>query len=273
MRAGLLTVALMLSLVASAEAGPKDRTAKAPPAPPTLSLANPQTTLVNYPEERSLFWRFGMDPHPQGNGLEQWVDLPDGDACGWYDPYPEPDYFYYCGLRILRFPFKGSVIGQTAILLEAQALNMGGAPQLTVRAAWKGPYTSDPAWAAWHADPPTNGTPDNGGQDEPWLSVVLITKDASGDYGRWYSFLRGGVPVAADGQPYAARIDLNDPSVWSSVYGHRADSSSAALAGWNKAKASLTEIGLGAGGGWFAAHGVAQLGGAVRLVIRAFRFE
>ena len=114
------------------------------------------------------------------------------------------------------------------------------------------------------------GTPDNTCGGQAWLSLVLI-KDYNSEFGRWYSFLRAGMPLGDFGVPHTVTASLTDLTVWSSVYGKRADSSTTATKGFQAAQSGLTELALAFGGGCFAGHGVNAHDGDARFTLTNFQ--
>ena len=89
-------------------------------------------------------------------------------------------------------------------------------------------------------------------------------------YYRWWSI--NTFYVLAPGQAQLA-ASLTDPSQWLSVFGERADSSPAARAGFEAAKADLGAVGFTFGGGCFYGHGVNVLGGTARFHVRSFAVQ
>ena len=227
----------------------------AAPSGPTLSLANPLALTINWPEW-GPGWDFGMPAHPDGNGSSVWFDLPASGTCGSLDTTTEIPSYDECAAHALRFHFKGSLANKSALTFTLQTIDLGGATGTNCQVWWIGPFPGAIPESGTRYGYPCEGK----------VSVVLW-KDEKTDYGRWYSYGRVQASLSAFGVVQTLTADLNDPAIWSSVYGKLANSSSSALKGFNAAKGHLAEIQLAFGGGDFASHGANSVGGPVRFVV------
>lgn len=235
---------------------------------PTLSLTDPSKVTINWPEwNGSCYpagpcWQFGMPAHPDGNGSQVWLDLPASGTCGMLDASTEVPTYDECAAHALRFPYKGSVATKSQLSATFQTLDMGGATGTNCQVWWMGPFPGAIPESGRLYGYPCEGR----------VSFVLWKDDRS-DYGRWYSYGRVMASLSAFGVVQTMTADLNDPAIWSSVYWHMANSSAAALKGFNAAKAHLAEIHLAFSGGDFAEHGANSVGGPVRFELRDIRLQ
>lgn len=138
-------------------------------------------------------------------------------------------------------------------LIGAQSLEMRGTVSATKGAIWN--YRTEPS---------------NNGPGLPAGFRFMIQAQNDGclckDYGRWWST----DSVALKPGPFRLVAPLK-PSHWSSVWGHRADSSPRALQGWRSALAHPARIGITFGGGKFYGHGVNVRGGKASMVVTKVR--
>ena len=89
-------------------------------------------------------------------------------------------------------------------------------------------------------------------------------------YYRWWS-----INAAYELAPGATTLtaQLSDLSQWVSVFGERADASTAATAGFRQAANNLGAVGFSFGGGCSYGHGVRVSGGRARFTVTEYRVE
>ncbi len=105
--------------------------------------------------------------------------------------------------------------------------------------------------------------------DHPPATVHIffeqVGDDLGSDYGRWWADT-GGYDLQLNGDVIAITVPL-DPSVWSSVFGHRNDQA------FQAALANVGWVGFTFGGQSFWGHGVGLADGAATFTLIDFRVD
>lgn len=210
-----------------------------------LALLVCSPALAGQPSMSAAAWQFlyspGMPAHPVQNGA------------GWYFGFPVYNGALPCkndqacaGVHYL-VTGSGILTGARSILVVGRIV-VTGHPQFH-----------------WETEPQNHGK----GPATFRLFIQRQGDNLHSDYFRWWS---NPASVVIQAGAFRMRVLLK-PGQWSSVFGHRGDSSAAARAGFAAALAHPVKIGMTFGGGDSFGHGVNVRGGTARMVVTRFTVE